>query len=268
MYKMKQKLFLFLPALLLVTIAFAHEAILLASKYVIKKGETLELHLFIADGFNVDYEKSLEKNKIKTYRLITKEGTLDLKQSGMENSLPITTLKANFDGLGLFYMESAYSRTSLEPDKFREYLTEEHLDNISISPAETKPQKERYSRYIKCLVQSDEIENDYLYKVIVGQEFEIILLQNPYKLNIGDRLQARVIFQGTPLADKTMTARNRIGSLPPTTQIAKTDQQGVCEFEITRNGDWFIHGTHMIPCPEKEEADWESFWASFSFGIK
>ena len=36
---------------------------------------------------------------------------------------------------------------------------------------------------------------------------------------------------------------------------------------INHKGDWFIHATHMIPCPDQQDALWESHWASYSFGI-
>ena len=33
--------------------AFAHEYVLIAYKYVIEKGDKLELYLFVSDGFNI-----------------------------------------------------------------------------------------------------------------------------------------------------------------------------------------------------------------------
>ena len=45
-------------AILLVSyFAIAHEYVLLAYKYKVQKGDTLELHLFSADGFNIQIER-------------------------------------------------------------------------------------------------------------------------------------------------------------------------------------------------------------------
>jgi uncharacterized GH25 family protein len=112
------------------------------------------------------------------------------------------------------------------------------------------------------------VKNDTLYKTITAQNFEIILLQNPYTLQPGNTLQVKVLFMGKPLANKVISARNRTGSEPEILLNSRTDAKGICSFKISRKGDWFLHATHMIPCPDMADADWESFWASYSFGIE
>jgi uncharacterized GH25 family protein len=71
-----------------------------------------------------------------------------------------------------------------------------------------------------------------------------------------------------PLVDKVITARNRLGSQPAIHQYARTDSQGICSFKLERAGEWFVHATHMISCPDPDDSDWESFWASYSFGME
>jgi uncharacterized GH25 family protein len=73
---------------------------------------------------------------------------------------------------------------------------------------------------------------------------------------------------GKPFNNKIVTARNRTGDKPVITKTATTDINGICSFNLSRKGDWFVHVTHMIPCPDKADSDWESFWASYSFGIE
>lgn len=48
----------------LATIVFAHEYVLIAYKYIVKEGEKLELHLFVAEGFNIELER-LSKNRLQ-----------------------------------------------------------------------------------------------------------------------------------------------------------------------------------------------------------
>ena len=95
-----------------------------------------------------------------------------------------------------------------------------------------------------------------------------LLLQNPYKPGIGDQLKVQLFFMGKPLADKTLTARNRTGSAPSIVSTSKTDGNGVGSFNLSRKGDWFIHATHMIPCADLADCDWESFWAPYNFGME
>lgn len=246
----------------------AHEYVLLAHTYRLQKGDSLELHLFVADGFNVQLERPLQKSITRKFELISENGVTDLLTAGKDQSFPLLHHPVNFEGLGLIHMERDYARISLTTNKFREYLKEDHLDNIIIPKgSEDKPQRERYSRYLKSLVVSGTSKGSELYKKIVGQNFEIILLQDPYLLHKGNSLQAKIFFKGKPLANKVVTARNRIGSEVVITSTAKTNFLGICTFKIVRKGEWFIHATQMIPCPDKADSDWESFWTSYSFQI-
>lgn len=65
-----------------------------------------------------------------------------------------------------------------------------------------------------------------------------------------------------------ITARNRKGNEPAIFQYARTDENGNCSFNLEKEGDWFFHATHMITSPDKNDTDWESFWTTFSFGLK
>lgn len=247
----------------------AHEYILLAYKYRVQKGDTLEMHLFVADGFNIQLERPMETSKTKKFELITQQGTTDLLAETSDHALPIINRKVDFEGLGLLHMERDYARISLTTPKFLAYLKEDHIENIKVvKGTEKRLQREKYTRYIKALVQSGKPGNDTLYKKITGQQFEIILLQNPYRMNAGGILKTKVLFMGKPLSGKVITARNRTGNENSMFLTARTDANGICSFKLSRKGEWFIHATQMIPCPDKTDSDWESFWASYSFEIQ
>ncbi|MFY8004823.1 MAG: DUF4198 domain-containing protein [Chitinophagaceae bacterium] len=265
---MRQKTILLLITCVIVVSLFAHEYIILAAKYVVKKGEKFELRLFVADGFNIEAERSFQTKITKNFQLVTNKGSNNLLKETSENNVQPTFIESDFDGLAIIHTERDYAYITLDAEKFKAYLKEDNIDNIHLSASENKPQRERYTRYLKCLIQSNFIKNDTLYKKEVGQNFEIVLLSNPYLKKLGEPIQAQVFFQGKPLANKTITARNRIGNLPATVQKAVTNNMGICTFKINRKGEWFIHATHMITCEDKKEADWESFWTSFSFGLE
>lgn len=247
--------------------AFAHEYIFIAAKFRVNKGDNLEIHLFVADGLNIQAERPYQKPQTISFELLTKNAKIDLSNS--ENgTLPILTRKVDFTGGGLLHSERNYARISLATDKFFDYLKEDHLEGISDKVDKTKKeQKERYTRYIKSLVQSEKDYSDTLYKSVIGQKFEIVLLNNPYKLTVGNTLHARAYFNGLPIKGKTITARNRLGSEAANVYTSRTDANGNCSFKLTRKGDWVLHATHMVPCPDKSDSDWESFWTSYSFGL-
>jgi|GEM_PF-4645790 len=45
------------------------------------------------------------------------------------------------------------------------------------------------------------------------------------------------------------------------------DKQGRVKFPIEESGVWMLTIIHMIRATENVDADWESFWASFTFQI-
>lgn len=265
---MKKKITGFLFLCFLLGTLSAHEYIMIAHDFILKKGDLLELRLFVADGFNVEFERTLEKDMTKSFVLFSENGETNLLEEGADRDFPILQREIDFEGLGLICMERDYARITMLNEDFLDYLQHDNIEHISIDQETKTEQTERYSRYIKSLIQSDKKVQDDLYKKQVGHIFEIVFLNNPYEAKVGDELQIQVFFEGKPLTNKVMTARNRIGSLNPIVQYARTDLEGKCKFFLEREGDWVVHATHMIPCPDPSDSDWESFWTSFSFGLE
>lgn len=263
---MKNKYLVFF-ILLIVASAMAHEYVLLAYHYRVQKGNMLEVHLFVADGFNIQLERPIQKAITKKFEMINENGKIDLMADKKDGELPVLNRKVDFNGLALIHTERDYAKITLSNEKFKEYLKEDKIENITIDDTTKNEQRERYTRYLKLLVQSETKEIDTLYKTVLGQNLEIVLLQNPYTLKVGDSLQVQILFMGKPLGLKNVTLQNRTGNEAATVQTSRTDSKGICSFVLKREGEWFVHLTHMIACPEPKEADWESFWATFSFGM-
>ncbi len=251
----------------LLSSVFAHEYVMLAYQFVVKKGEKLEIHLFVADGFNIELERPMQSAITKTFNLISESGSINLLSELENGSLPILNRTVDFEGLGLLTMQRDYAEITMDNEKFKSYLKEDNIENITINEIDKTEQKERYTRYLKTLVQSNPKKNDTIYKTIAGHKFEIILLENAYLKKEGDSLKAKVLFNGKPLQNKVLTARNREGNKASTVQYSRTDLNGICNFKLDRTGDWFLHATHMIASEDKKAADWESFWTTFSFAL-
>ncbi|UOB19184.1 DUF4198 domain-containing protein [Abyssalbus ytuae] len=263
-----KKIITVLLFIFLVTALFAHEYVLIAYDFFVKEGEKLELHLFVADGFNIELERPVQKSITKKFELITENGKTDLLSKLEDGTLPVLEMEVDFKGLGLIHMERDYARITLPNEEFKNYLQVDNIENIIVDDSTKTEQSERYTRYIKTLIQSNPKPGDRIYNTTVGHNFEIVLLQNPYELNRGDWIKAKVFFMGEPLKNKVITARNRMGNEPAIVQYSRTDENGICSFKLEREGDWFLHATHMIPSPDKNDSDWESFWTTFSFGLK
>ena len=94
---------------------------------------------------------------------------------------------------------------------------------------------------------------------------EIRLLQNPYLLNPGDELEAKILFRGEPLPDKAVWAF-RQGRRKITRLKSETDEHGIARFKLAAAGVWLIRLVHMQPCP-LDDVDWESYWGAYTFQL-
>lgn len=244
----------------------AHVFVIIPNTFKVKKEDNLICRLFVAYGFNVVAEKPLEKSMSKRFELISQNGTKNLLENlTEEQTYPLLKTKVDFDGQALLHLERDFSLITIENEHFKKYLNSENIEGIEIDETKTA-QTEKYKRFIKALIQSKSTPNDDLYKKEIGYKYEIVLLNDPYTLQKNEWLHAKILYQGKPLTNKIITARNRYKGDSATYQYSKTDLEGVCSFKIERFGEWFLETTHMIPCSEKE-VDWESYWACYSFGI-
>ena len=48
----------------------------------------------------------------------------------------------------------------------------------------------------------------------------------------------------------------------------RTDASGRAGFTIPASGTYMAAGVHMIEAPADRNADWQSYWASLTFGVE
>lgn len=240
--------------------------------------------------------------------LVTAAGSVNLlKELPDEETLPVVKpiLQRRMDagGLALVTMEHAFIHDQHSREKFLEYLAhegypladhehghghEQHKhsqQDQGHSPHQGHPehetidfqahmgsrpnQRERYRRYLKTLVQVGTPGIDDLHRRRLGQELEIVLLQNPYRLAPGATLEVQILFQDKPLSDALVKAYNRDAEGVVIKAKARTDAQGIARFKLDHKGFWLFRLVHLQPCRgECRFADWESNWASYSFGLE
>ncbi len=169
----------------------------------------------------------------------------------------------------LLSAHTAPNLIELASDKFLEYIKEEGLTRVidwRAKHGETlKPWRERYSKFAKSLLTAG--APDDFFRHAVGFPIEIIPEANPYMLRPGTDLPVRVLFHGNPAVGLQLEAAWSSGTKSKTTIIGRTDKEGRILVPITAVGKWRLHSLLMERCAEPSVADWESFWASFTFEI-
>lgn len=248
--------------------ASAHEYWLEPKNFFPAPNEKTTVHLYVGDGLIKDREeRPFQLIKTSMFQLFSTAQIWDLKASLIDEALPIYNFSADKSGNYLLAMERNWSYIKLEPDKFEDYLREDGMEYVIAERAKlgesAKQGRERYSRHIKSLLQVGD-RRDATYRKRVGLKLEIVPLENPYAKKIGDRLNFQILFDGRPLTGRTVFADNRAGA----TQKMTTDKNGQIAVNLDRKGLWLVRLVTMRRC-EKDcgEADWESFWGAYSFGV-
>lgn len=249
--------------------AFAHEYWFEPDTFFLAKGEKTAVHLYVGDGVVKDREERVyQSDKTTMFQLFGISKVWDLKTSVVEGASPVHTFSADRAGNYLFAMERNWSYIKIERQKFEDYLREDGMDYIlaeRVKLNETEKEgRERYSRFIKSFVQVGG-KNDATFKKELGLKFEITPLENPYSKKVGDKLGFQIKFDGKPLADRVVFADNRKSE----TQRFTTDKNGKFTITLNNSGLWLTRLVIMQRCKtDCGEADWESFWSAFSFGVK
>jgi len=104
-------------------------------------------------------------------------------------------------------------------------------------------------------------------QLVLGENIEILPLQNPYTLPFGDNLDVLILFDGEPLPDKLVWAYSSNEKKGVSLYKTHTNAWGIARFKLDRKGPWLIRLVHMVPCHRWDDVDWESYWGTFSFKV-
>ncbi|CAN5376483.1 DUF4198 domain-containing protein [soil metagenome] len=249
----------------------AHEYWFAPDSFFLIPHQSTNVHLFVGEALKMDEERVYQGSKTASFQMFGPSGTFDLRSMSDEEKSPILKFASDSAGTFLFSMERNWSYITLEAGKFEDYLRDEGMEYIIPQRAKLgeskKEGKERYSRFLKTLVQVGDSRTGIV-KDRVNTKLEIVPLDNPYSKRTGQTLPFQIWFDRRPLANYAVFADNRDGK-DIVTQKLTADKDGVVNLKLTRRGIWLVRLVVMKRCEKHcEGADWESFWGALSFGVK
>ena len=251
-----------------VQMTLSHDYWFSLNRFALMKGDTLVVNLLVGDELKPELERPLQKSMTKSFLLITADKTIDLMAELPDSAMPVLKRKIDFEGLALIAMERDFWYTKMTDEQFTRSLQHEEMHDIlqlREKIGRKKEEHKRYDRSIKALLKVGPQADGEVYKKILGHKVEILLLQNPFLLKPGDRLQVKVIDRGRPLAKKLIKAYNDSGQGKISIQKAYTNDEGIASFTLDRRGFWLIRLSHLWHCPDCEKVDWENHYSTFSF---
>ncbi len=250
--------------------SFAHDYWIAPDSFFAETNKNLVVRLMLGDKFLVEEERPHKQSSTVSFKLYSNNDETDLNALAKDGETPVANIRLENKGNYLIALERNFSYISLEPEKFTAYLKEEGLERIIAERKKlnetSSPGFERYTRFLKALIQTDGA-NDETHKKVVGHKLEIVPQSNPYGLKRGSSISFLVMFEGQPLTNTTVYAYNKNGKRI-FEQISKTDSKGFATFKLNRSGSWLIRLVNMRRCDNCKNADWESFWTSFTFALK
>jgi uncharacterized GH25 family protein len=246
---------------------FAHDLYLMPVKFEIREGDILQVVLNNGDSFP-ESEMSPVLDRVRDVKLISATGATPvekLRVNGKRVQGEVVIPKGESFMLVAQTVPNAFV---LPPKEFNGYLKEEGLRSViewrKNHAATQKPGRERYSKFAKSLLSAG--GSHKLHTLPSGLDIEIVPEKSPYDVKAGESLPVRVLFRSQPLADAQIeTSWAGANGANRTSVVGRTDAQGRIEILLSAAGKWRIHTVWMEECPDKQVADWQSFWASLTF---
>ena len=250
----------------------AHQYWLSPSDYSPAPSELVDVHAFSGTGFRGEAKRWSPDRCVEfsttTYR------SFSLSTLVREDSL-VWARNAFPDRGGTWLQyQSNHASIELPGAEFDAYLEEEGLtgplDERRRAPREGTV-RERYRRCAKVWFAGRDARRA---AKALGQPLELVPLSLPGESPV---LRVRVLWLGRPLAGATVqTWRQPWGAGGGTRALAerdsvgaaqheRTDARGEVRLDVADSGEWLVSTVHMVRSTDRA-ADWESTWASLTFG--
>lgn len=185
-------------------------------------------------------------------------------------SEPVAQALTAEPGQYLLGLTNENSFIELSATDFENYVISEGLEFIveqrkKLGESESKG-RELYRRCVKTLIQRGEKTDSESYGHIFGFPLEIVALDNPYGSKPQQLLTFKLLFQGQPLSGaKVMVWHEHEDELKRSELRTKAD--GKITFLYRPEGKWMLSVVHMERIEDREVADWQSYWGSYTFGF-
>lgn len=255
----------------------AHEFWMVPVVAPLAVGETARIGLRVGEFFEGD-ALGFSAPQSVALRAHTAAGMQDLlPQLALRGPVNELLVRLAAPGTTMVTFDSQPNTLSLSADSFHAYLHDEGLDFIKARRVATgndkKPGRERYRRFVKTLLQAQgptPAPADATSGVVVGQQLEVVPLNNPLALQPGGQLGIQVLFEGKPLAGALLKAWHKgAGTDQGQTLIIRSTTQadGKATFSLPYAGAWMVSVVHMVPAVGIKDIDWDSLWGNLTFAV-
>ena len=248
--------------------AFAHDLYLMPAQFVTKSGTKLQVVFQNGDEFP-EGVSATKPERLRNTQLLSRGGQALFEAITAEAKRTTAEVKVPAAGLAILTAQTLPNFIELDAKKFRSYLEHENLTNAiqwrDQHQETAKPGRERYSKFVKSLIQAGNSDDYYQHRT--GLTIEIIPEADPYSLKPGAILPVQVLFRGAPAVAVAVESAWLENGKAKMEVFGRTDAQGRILIPVKASGPHRLHAIVMERCADPKAADWESFWASLTFAI-
>lgn len=267
--------------ILLVLVAQAHEFWLQPGVFFAQPGQVVSIEVLVGEYFNGERSEG-KKNRLLQYAHWAGRLKEELAPRLTEGHYGVVPLRLTTPGTHLVAFANTSKYLEMRADSFLLYLKEEGLDNVVLLRQQRGQSQARsrelYRRCVKTLIQAGPVRAaDQTFALDTGMPLEIIPGKNPYGVKPGEWTEFQIVFDHKPLSGALVRYWNRPAAAlkgPPSVKPSglseeqqRTNAQGRVRFRL-KAGYNMISLVQMTPHTETEQADWQSYWGSLTFGCR
>lgn len=267
---MKRVLSIACGVLAMVLVTAAHDTWLVPAQFRVRAGQAVKVALNTSEDFPTS-DSAAAPDRIARFEAVTAAGRAEVTGYRVEEKSLVAEVTPG-EGLTQVAAVTHPRLIVLKREDFHTYISEEGLESIVVARAargQTDSEgRERYSKVAKLALCAGDASEGRGYRQPLGLRLEIVPLTNPCGLRAGDVLVVRVLFEGRPLSDVWVGAgtAGTHGHHYPFRQ--RTDADGRVMVPLERAGAWFVRVLHMVPATEFADADWQSWFSTYTFGVE
>lgn len=258
--------------LFIVTLCSSHELFLKTDSHFLNPNSTGLLYLF--NGTFDQSENEITRDRIINAKILGPGYQFEPKDMDYYGENNITYLKYTTGDEGTYVAGiSTLPRVlELEAKEFNEYLEHEGLESTIAERKESgvtnKAAKERYSKHVKALLQVGKSTSIDFMKPL-GYPIEFVPLNNPFEIELGDRIAFKLLRNGKPLAKHRVHYSTSVPGKDSheSENSVMSNANGLVSIQPTSIGKWYVATIHMER-KEGTDVDYESNWATLTFEIK
>jgi uncharacterized GH25 family protein len=244
----------------------AHDLFLKPDSYFVAPGSKLMVR--VLNGTFGSSDGAVARERVRDIALVTSNGraAIDTSEWKAQGDTSILTVRTSESGTYVIAASLLPRELTLEAKDFNEYLAHDGVPDVLEARRKKgeldRPARERYSKHVKALVQVGHRRTEG-YQAVLGYPAELVPLDNPYEVKPGGTLRFRALVDGTPVPNQLVVAGRLTGQ-----QASRTDSSGVARVRIGSPGAWYVKFIHMRPATSDTTIDYESKWATLTFGVR